>query len=406
MSDVRQPGPNVLLASQPIYDRENQVAGMELLYRHDSGRNAFEVGEDRATSEVLFNYCTAVTSQVDHYQQPAFINVTREFLCSGAFLPIDPRSVIVELVERIEPDAELIEAVRTWKKKGFTFALDDFDFNDSWEPLLFLASIVKVDIEKTPLEVALEKREKLARFPLKWLAERVETQAQHQQYLAAGFDLFQGYFLARPAIVYGKKLSPSALNLARLISQLFADEPDVDVVTDLLAQDPLLSVSLVRIVNSPLYKGQQSISTMKEVVMRLGIVAIRRWAVLISFLQASSPEIARTILIRAQACAALVPLYKAEPLDSGRAFLAGLLSGADVLLQVDLPSFLEELKLSEDIKAAALDRRRGLGELIKVVEDLERRLAMKKDLATINRTLLNLYQESAGNVQALFNELS
>ncbi|WP_027330118.1 EAL and HDOD domain-containing protein [Marinimicrobium agarilyticum] len=406
MSDIRPPGTNALLASQPIYDRDNHIAGMELLYRHDSGKNAVEVGEDRATSEVLFNYCTGVTSQVDHYQQPAFINVSREFLCSGAFLPIDPRSVVVELVERIEPDAELIEAVRKWNKKGFTFALDDFEFKDSWKPLLFLASIIKVDIEQTPLSVALEKRKKLARFPLRWLAERVETAEQHQQYLDAGFDLFQGYFLARPAVLYGKKLSPSALNLARLISQLFADEPDIDQVTDLLAQDPLLSVSLIRIVNSPLYKGRHNISTMKEVVMRLGIVAIRRWAVLISSLQASSPEVARTILIRAQACAALAPLYTAEPLDSGRAFLAGLLSGADVLLQVELPAFLQELDLAGDIKSAALERTGGLGELIKVVEDLERRLAMKKDLATINRKLLKVYQESAANVQALFNELS
>lgn len=405
MSDTTTSRSNVLLASQPIYDRANQIAGFELLYRNDAGQSVFDIGEDRATSELLYNYCTGVSQQVDHFHQPAFINVTREFLCSGASLPIDPSRVIIELVERLEPDAALVEAVANWHSKGFRFALDDFEFKPSWKPLLRYTDIIKVDIEATAFEEALRRRQELARYPLRWLAERVETGAQHQQYLDAGFDLFQGYFLAKPGVIYGKKLSPAALNLARLIGLLFSEEPDLDAVTNVLVNDPVLSISLIRIVNSPLYKSQQHISTMKEVVVRLGIVAIRRWAILISSLQASSPETARTVLIRAQACSALAPHYKAESIDTNRAFLAGLLSGADVMLEVDLASFLGEMDLSVDIKEAALHRRGALGMVVQRVEEVERRLALKSAPLSINRTLLRIYDESAQNVQALFNEV-
>ncbi|MGD8175097.1 hypothetical protein [Marinimicrobium sp. ARAG 43.8] len=48
---------------------------------------------------------------------------------------------------------------------------------------------------------------------------------------------------------------------------------------------------------------------------------------------------------------------------------------------------------------------RWLAERVKTVEGLEKRLAMKQNLDNINRTLLELYQHSAHNVQALFNEL-
>lgn len=397
---------DTLLAAQPIYDAADQVAGVELLYRNNLGQTAMEVGEGRATSEVLFNFCTAITEHLDHFKQPAFINVSRDFLCSGAFLPIDPGAVVVELVERIEPDAELIDAVERWHDKGFVFALDDFEFKPSWEPLVRLASIIKVDIQNTSFEQALKEREQMSRYSLKWLAERVEDRLTHERYRYAGFDLFQGYFLARPAIVYGKKLSPAALTLARVISLLFIEEPDLDEVTQALSADPTLSVSLVRIVNSPLYKARQEVSSMKEVVMRLGILAIRRWAVLISSLNASSPEVARLVLVRAQACAALAEKAKDKSVDPASAFLAGLLSGADILLGVELNTFLEQLDLSEEVKNAALYQSGPIGKIVKIVVSLEQRVAMKERLEAANPHLLRLYEQSARNVQVLFNEVA
>ncbi len=396
---------NILLAAQPIYDRENTIAGVELLYRNDEGQTAFDVGERNATNELLFNFCTGVSDQIQRYQAPAFINVSRSFLCSGAFLPIDPGRVVVELVERITPDAEVIKAVQRWHQRGFSFALDDFEFKPEWEPLLRLASIIKVDVEKTSFQQAVAYRRHLSRYPVRWLAERIETLEDHTRYYEAGFDLFQGYFFARPKIIHGKKLSPAALNVARLIGLLYALEPDIDRITKVLSEDPLLSVSLIRIVNSPLYKTRQEVSSIKEVVMRMGILAIRRWVLLISSLQGSSPEKVRLILVRAQACAALAEYYRGTPLDPGRAFLAGLLSGADVLLGVELPTFLEALDISNDVKTAALTRQGGLGKVVEVIEKLERRLAMKQDLAKVNKTLLRLYEDSARNVQALFNHV-
>jgi len=396
---------NILLAAQPIYDTEDRVAGVELLYRSDSGLNAFEVGETAATSELLFNLCTGITDQLTQFGSPAFINVSREFLCSGAFLPLDPKSVVIELVERIEPDEAVVAAVQRWHAEGFRFALDDFEYQPAWEPLIALASIIKIDVEQTSLEQAKALRHQLRRYPVQWLAERIETAVQRDQYRAAGFDLFQGYFFARPAIVYGKKLEPAALSLAQLIGLLYAQEPDVDAITRALSSDPILSVSLIRIVNSPLYKSANSIKTMKEVVMRLGVVAIRRWAVLISSLNASSPEVARLVLTRAEACAALVQAHKNTSLDAGQAFLAGLLSGADILLGVELEVFLERLELSAEVKAAALTEDGPLGSVVNRIKAVEARLALKKSVHRLNPVLLRLYQDSALRVQSLFNEL-
>ncbi len=235
MSEPDQQGTNTLLAAQPIYDRDNRMSGVELLYRNDAGQSALEVGEHKATNELLFNFCTGVSEQVPTYRCPAFVNVSKSFLLSGTFLPVDPSRIVVELVERIDPTPQVIEAVERWRAKGFTFALDDFDFKPEWEPLLQSVSIIKVDISQTPLEQAVAYRQRLAGYPIRWLAERIETGEQYQLWRDAGFDLFQGYFHARPRLIRGRKLSPAALNLARLIGLLFATEPDIDRITDTLS---------------------------------------------------------------------------------------------------------------------------------------------------------------------------
>ncbi|OZB04039.1 MAG: intracellular signaling protein, partial [Idiomarina sp. 34-48-12] len=187
----------ILFASQPIYDRNNEIYAHELLYRHENGISAFEVGDSVATSEVLYNLCTGLLDYVEHVKLPICVNVSTEFLLSGLFLPLAPNHVIVELVERIEPTAEIIDAIKRWVDKGFRFALDDFEFQESWTPLLEYASIIKVDIERTPFEVAQQRFEELNHLNALWLAERIEDEATYEQYKALGFDLFQGYFLAK-----------------------------------------------------------------------------------------------------------------------------------------------------------------------------------------------------------------
>ncbi|MDX5434438.1 MAG: diguanylate phosphodiesterase, partial [Halomonas sp.] len=102
---------DLLLASQPIFDRADNVRGVELLYRDDQGLSALDVGEDHATAEVVYQLCTAISQKALHYRAPAFINVSADLLLARHFLPVSPAHVVIELVERITPTPALVEAV-------------------------------------------------------------------------------------------------------------------------------------------------------------------------------------------------------------------------------------------------------------------------------------------------------
>lgn len=394
-----------LLAAQPIYDRDSQMEAVELLYRNDLGQSALTVGEHRATSELLFNFCTGIADHAAHYGARAYINVSADFLLSGIVLPVDPEKVMIELVERIDPTPELVMAVRRWHDEGFRFALDDFAFEQSWAPLLEMASVVKVDVSQFPPETVNRHKQQLRHLPVRWLAERVEDEATHDQYLAMGFELFQGYFLARPRLISGQKMSPSGIQLTRLLALLYQPEPDIIELTRVLSQDPDLSLNLIRIVNSPLYRGTNKIASVREVVVRLGIENLRHWVTMLSAMQTVNREQARLVLTRAHVCEALAERFRDHGLDREEAFLAGLLSGSDIMLGVPPEVFIDSLNLPEAIRDAILHGSGGLGRVLRLAIRLEQSMAMGTSLNHWDVRLLRIYHQSANRVQRLILEL-
>lgn len=401
----------LLLAAQPIFDRHQRVHGVELLYRDDLNQSAVEVGEDRATAEVIFNFCAGVSEQAEQFRAPAFINVSASFIQSGAFLPLPPDRVIVELVERITPSEELVACVRNWYRQGFRFALDDFVFEADWNPLLPYTSIIKVDVSQTRYQDVVRHKRKMSGLELLWLAERIEDETEYERYFSAGFDLFQGYFFARPSPIYGRRMHPSGLQLIRLMSELSRVEREMfglhwnlDRLVQIIAGDPHLAVKLLKIANSTFYRSQAKISSIRQVILRFGITRLKKWVVLFGLLEFSAIEHARLVLIRANVCEKLVRARYYHGCDSSRAYLVGLLSGVDLLYGVDPQQFIPQLQIDDSIRNAVLSRRGELGRMIGDVLETERRLIQNERIDQISPSFLEAFRNARTEVARMIQE--
>ncbi|QTP59445.1 HDOD domain-containing protein [Billgrantia antri] len=395
---------HLLLASQPIFDRADKVHGVELLYRNDQGLSALDVGEVQATAEVVYQLCTAISLRAVHYQAPAFINVSTELLLSRHFLPVSPEHVVIELVERIAPTPALVEAVRRLHRQGYRFALDDFAFAPAWDPLLPMASYIKVDIQTMPWEEVEAKREHFAHLEAKWIAERVETREERDAYLELGFELFQGYFYARPAPVYGKKIPPTTLQATRLLRELCRGEPDMGEVIRLIESDPDLAIKLIRIANSAYYRPHSPIGSIQDVVIRLGLRQLTSWVTLFGLLGNTTSEHAELALTRAKACEMLA---QRDRLNTQDAYFIGLLSTAELLLGVPHEEFLGCLALDVATSDAILRREGAYGNLLLRIEGTERQVAMLGLKASEeNARLLDIYHQAHHQAYELLSALS
>lgn len=395
---------SLLLASQPIFDRHGKIYALELLYRNEAGLSVADVGEGVATAEVVYQLSTAITQRFDTRKVPAFVNVSADILLSPHFLPVSSNHVVIELVERLEPTPELVEAVQRLHARGYRFALDDFAFEPGWEPLLPMATYIKVDISTIAPAQARQHKEKLSHLNLKWVAERIETLEERDIYLELGFDLFQGYYYARPTPVYGKKISTATLQATALLHALHQPEPSIDDIITLIEADPELALKLTRVANSAFYHPRAPITTLRGVVTHLGFCQLASWVALFGLLGDAKSEHAELALARAKACEMLA---KQDALHEQDAYFIGLLSTVELLLGVSREEFLGRIELDTETIEAILHRKGAYGSVLQRIEATERHFAMREPrLSGEKDQLLTLYCQAHNTAFELLSTLA
>ena len=61
-------------------------------------------------------------------------------------------TTVVEILETVDPTPQGIAACEKLKDAGYTLALDDFVYEERFEPLVRLADIIKIYVLTTPKE--------------------------------------------------------------------------------------------------------------------------------------------------------------------------------------------------------------------------------------------------------------
>jgi EAL and modified HD-GYP domain-containing signal transduction protein len=345
------------VARQPIFDRERGLIGYELLYRAHAGSltAAATVGAVEMSSATVVGGILDIGLDRLVGPVPAWINVPDDLLLSGVLEVLDPRRVVLEILETVTPTTEVVAACARLRQQGFTLALDDFAGDGSWEPLLALARIVKLDVLGVPAETLRPQIERLRRFPVRLLAERVEDQAAFAMCAGLGFDYFQGYHFRQPEVVGRRALPVGMARVARLMA--LVGDPDVSDqrIEEELRGDPGLSVKLLRIVNNAA-TGHREVASLRHAIQLAGRRALHHWLamLLVTTIPAADDADRETILSaleRGRFCE-LLALGTQHRALADPLFLVGLLADLDRLLGVTMEELVLQLGLSEEVGAA------------------------------------------------------
>ncbi len=142
---------DALVARQAIFDRDRRVYGYELLFRSDAARNEFDGTEGNlATRQVLANSLLVIGLENLVGTKKAFVNFGRGPLVQGWHASLPKGSTVIEVLESVEPDAEVLDACRKLRSQGYQIALDDFVLRPGWEGLLEVADLIKIEIQSIP----------------------------------------------------------------------------------------------------------------------------------------------------------------------------------------------------------------------------------------------------------------
>jgi c-di-GMP-related signal transduction protein len=373
------PTPELFLGRQPILDRKQNLAAFELLFR--SGHfNGATIEDDVSASATVINHAfTELGVEAVLGKHPGYINLSAALLMSDVIELLPRSKVVLEILETVKVSHALVHRCVELKGMGFTLALDDFVGHErEFTPLLDVVDIVKVDVQRLAPEALARVTRRLAKLKLKLLAEKVASREQADHCLDLGYELFQGYYFARPSVITGRRLSSSEAALMRLLRLLLADGKDgVDAV---LAEHPELTDGLSRLARLVTAGDSISAPTARRP---------QRWLPLLIYMVSSAPgaEVPSPLLVLAATRGKLMELLARalRPSDrefQERAFLTGTLSLVNALLAAPLSEILGTLPVAADVRAALLARESELGALLALVETLE-----ASDLASIERAL-------------------
>jgi len=197
--------------------------------------------------------------------------------------------------------------------------------------------------------------------------------------MSLGFEMFQGYFFARPVIVSGNKIESGKLSLLRLLSLIMRDA-EIDEVEQLLKREPGLSYSLLRMINSVAAALPQKIGSIRQAIIAMGYQPLKRWIQLLLYATAPSGgsgevnALMQTAAIRGRTMELIAIIDRPHDKNyQDRAFMTGIMSLLDTLFGMEIRQIVDKLEMPDEVIRALVHREGRLGCKLRLIESRERK---------------------------------
>ena len=406
----------VFVARQPIFNRNQETVAYELLYRNNEINMFPSIDGDQATADVIINSYLNIGLESLSAGKPCFINFTENLLRLRVPTYFNPREIVVEILESVVPGPDVLVVCQELKELGYKIALDDFIFNEYdpyYRELMKLADYVKVDFMNTTdtERGSIEVLSPLLGFKL--LAEKVETEDQYEEALAKGYHFFQGYFFSKPKIIATQDVPTYFHSYYTIIQSLEMTEPNIERISQLIEQDLSLSYKLLKLINSPAYRPRHKIHSIRQAIVLLGLVEIKRWIYILEVREQVGKkkqldnEVITLCLTRAKMCELLAEKHNRTSIKSSY-FLTGMFSLMDTILSMPIERILMDLPLNDDICNALTGSRNDLKKILELVLSIEQanwteiELQMT-ELKLTKREVMESYHHSCKWTEELLN---
>ena len=366
------------LGRQPILTRGGALEAYELLFRESETNRAFICNDAQATARVVVNTMCSIGVSATLGAHHGYINVCREMLFDDTVMLLPPERFILEVLETVRIDAPLIARIDKLRRLGFRIALDDICvLSDELSALLPHVDIVKVDFlsaDRARLPALVEAVKARGRT---LIAEKIETRDDFALAQELGFDLFQGYFFARPQVLSAHRGDPSRQSLLRMLALIASEAPLIELEQE-LKRSPDVVMQLLRLVNSSAYGLDRRIASVREAILAAGTRQIARWAQMLLYASSGdlswrSDPLVQLVGARSRFMElAAARVWPGSERFGDSAFMTGVFSLVHVLLGDAAPAdSIAHIGLVSEIADAIVRRTGPLGALLTIAEAAE-----------------------------------
>ncbi|MDR2771810.1 MAG: HDOD domain-containing protein, partial [Clostridiales Family XIII bacterium] len=295
--------------------------------------------------------------------KPIFVPVTKYMLLGRLETQSrQPADKIIFLIDagEIEEAGPYIANVEHLKSLGYRFGIQKISDIEKIEPLLDKCDFVFYDhrvfdhMNEVKIRITITHKYKHITGVYTHINNMDLFKELHGRYKG----LFEGHFYRTPLTKGKHEVSPLQVNLINLLNKVRDENFEFDEISDIIQRDPMLTVSLLRLVNSAYFALKEKVKSISQAVIMLGQTEIRKWitTAVARLLGAERPdEVTRLALIRARFAEWLALKFSMEK-ESKSLFLMGLFSVLDAILDMPIDEALDMVRVSEDIREALVER--------------------------------------------------
>ncbi len=396
---------NLFVGRQPILNKNGNIYGYELLYRNSENNFFPDIEPEKATINLLMNTFLSLGIERVTEGNRMFINFSEKLINDVDFFHLlDHRKVVIEVLETVEINPSILKRLRELKRQGFMIALDDLEMDlsklNNEQSLFEIVDIIKIDfMVTTTLEqarfISLKKE-----YPhLILLAEKIETKQQRDTAVKLGYELFQGYFYARPEILKGIDISPNFTLHSLILNQLYSESLDLDKVSSIMMKDMSLTYKLLRYINTLEVNLHEKVSSIKQALVLLGTEKVRNWMKILMFHEMGQGENRGSIkilversLVRAKLCEILARKKSCQHVQEF--FLAGMFSSIHLIMARKKEEILPTLHLSDHVTDTLVGKRTSITPFLELASAVE----------NVNFNLIKVYANQLGFTEKELSE--
>lgn len=399
------------VVKQPIKTADNKLVGNELVFNIESEQQ-FNQSNDYNAAETISTFLTQNNNRIDR-STLNFMTFTPNLLFKNMPKMFKADELVIQIEDNVIVHPFAQKMVQKYKAAGYKIAINDFQFLPRYFGFMEFTDYIKINVKQAAAG-SVDNTLRMAKgFGKKCIASNIDSKEVYEFARKYNFDLYEGPYVAEASVVKANKVHYLQSNFFQLLIAVTREMPDVEEIEQIIERDASLTYELLRIVNSVHFALRHKTASVQQAIVVLGIEQLKKWVYLLSFnneTEENSEDVLKISLMRAMFCSDLLGLAKDMPITKSEAYLMGMLSAMELMVDAPMEEIMEQIPVNEMIKDALVKHEGRCGMLCDLVLGYERAewdkinyLAGELQIPT--NAIAQIYFDSVESVNEIWREL-
>lgn len=402
---------------QAIKDlKTDTIVGYELLVQEDES-SLYNSSSDSVAANTMVAFLSENSERI-FKDKKTFMTFTPTLLFRNTPKIFDKDKVVIQIEDNIVVHSLAAILISKYRDQGYHFAINDFQFTPKYFSMLEYVDFIKMDLSNK-MEGA--QRRSIANvidmahgFQKQFIATGVNSKEVYDCAVELGVDYVEGNYIAGAMTSKASKMDFMQGNLYQLIVEITKDEPDVEILEETITRDASLTYALLKMANSAYFAVHHETTSVRQALVRVGISQLKQWVYLLSFEdkqnKSESEELLKASFMRANFTSALVKKMKNFPINSSDAYLLGMFSMLEYMIDAPLAEILYEIPILDEVKDALIRKEGKAGRLYELVLSYERAdwteiKEISEELGLKTNEMAQIYMECVEEVNNIWDNV-